>query len=163
MLGEYKVNRSTRRCHALNRPLKDGEWYYSVVFEDGDDYVRRDYSLESWSGPPENSIGHWKCRMPTADQRKLVPAPNAVLVDLLRQMETMPAKAKNRYLLALILLRRKVAKQLPSTPGDSVLALEISEDGSRIDVDVCDIDATEQQSLRDELQELLYCEADPDD
>ena len=148
MLGEYKVSRCTRRCHALNRPLKDGEWYYSVVFEDGDDFVRRDYSFESWTGPPENSIGHWKCRMPTADQRKLVPAPNMVLVDLLRQMESLPGKAKSRYLLALILLRRKVARQLPSSPGETTLMLEIAEDSSRLEIEVCDIDASEQQSMR---------------
>ena len=86
MLGEYKVSRCTRRCFTQDRPLREGEWYYSVVIEDGDEFQRRDYSAESWSEPPEEAIGWWKCRMPTKDQKKLVPAPPAVLIQLLRQM-----------------------------------------------------------------------------
>ncbi len=175
MLGEYKVSRCTRRCHTLDRPLREGEWYYSVIFEDGDDFLRRDYSAESWTGLPEGGIGFWKNRIPTSDQRKLVPAPVEVLVDLLRQMESMPAKAKSRFLLALTLLRRKAVRDV--TPPRSrvasdalnqeesapeLLCLEVLVDSSRIEVPVCEITSEEQDTLRDELQELLYCEADPD-
>ena len=60
MLGEYKVSRCSRQCHALQRPLREGEWYYSVVLESGDEYVRQDFSAESWQGPPEGTIGWWK-------------------------------------------------------------------------------------------------------
>ncbi len=110
MLGEYKVNRCTRQCYALQRPLREGEWYYSVVMESGDEYIRRDYSAESWQGPPEGSIGWWKNRMPTSDEKKMVLAPPEVLIDLLRQMEQFPSKTKSRYLLALMLMRRKIVR-----------------------------------------------------
>lgn len=179
MLGEYKVNRCTRRCHALDRPLRDGEWYYSVVIEQGDDYQRRDYSAESWQGPPEGALGWWKNQMPRADQKKMVLAPKEVLVDLLRQMEQIPAKSKSRYLLALMLMRRKVVQpretrpeaqrredQAPSADSSDspdsgeVLALEVIADGSTIDVPVCTISRGESAELRRELDELLYCEAD---
>ncbi len=172
MLGEYKVSRCTRRCHTLDRPLREGEWYYSVIFESGDDFVRRDYSAESWTGLPDGGIGYWKNRIPTSDQRKLVPAPNEVLVDLLRQMDSFPAKAKSRFLLGLTLLRRKAVRDV--TPArkrgqervDSsepeTMILEVVADGSRIEVPVCEIDSHERELLKDELQELLYCEADPE-
>ena len=179
MLGEYKVNRCTRRCQALNRPLREGEWYYSVVIEQGDSYQRLDYSAESWQGPPEGALGWWKNRMPRADEKKMVLAPNEVLVDLLRQMGQFPAKAKSRYLLALILMRRKIvrprqtlaetqpagsrsaedAESAPEALSD-VLALEVIEDGSAIDVPACTITRSESAQLRQELDELLYCEAD---
>src|SRR6056297_1907643 len=110
MLGEYKLNRSTRHCHALGRPLREGEWYYSVISESGEDYVRRDYSAEAWSGPPQEAIGWWKKRMPKSDERKLVLAPPEVLIDLLRQMESAPEKAKSGYLLALMLMRRRLLR-----------------------------------------------------
>lgn len=175
MLGEYKVSRCTRRCHTLDRPLREGEWYYSVIFEDGDDFLRRDFSAESWTGLPEGGIGYWKNRIPTSDQRKLVPAPNEVLVDLLRQMEAFPAKAKSRFLLALTLLRRKAVRDVTPprsrvtptsdeqpTAEPELLCLEVLADSSRIDVAVCEIESQEQEALREELQELLYCEADPE-
>lgn len=204
MLGDYKVNRCTRRCFAQERPLREGEWYYSVVLESGDDHERRDYSADAWDSPPEGTIGWWKNRMPTSDQKKLVLAPNEVLVDLLRQMGEFPEKAQSRYLLALMLLRRKVVRPIDD-PGavaaigttesssdhaertdfeaddeqaadsaavvlaDAVvggatagpcLSLEVIADGSHIDVPVAEISRSESDSLRDELNELLYCEAE---
>lgn len=176
MLGEYKVNRCTRRCHTLNRPLNEGEWYYSVVSESGDDYARHDYSAESWNGPPENAIGWWKCRMPTANEKKLVLAPPEVLIDLLRQMEQFPTKAKSRYLLALMLMRRKLLRPaskdaVVDTPAQESteeetnrewMNVEVISDGSVIHVEVCEVTRSESESLRDELNELLYCEAEED-
>ena len=47
MLGEYKVGRCTQQCYTLQRPLRSGEWYYSVVVEEGDDLQRREYSAEA--------------------------------------------------------------------------------------------------------------------
>lgn len=166
MLGEYKVNRCTRQCHALKRPLREGEWYYSVVLESGDDYVRHDYSAEGWSGPPEDVIGWWKSRMPTSDEKKMVLAPPEVLVDLLRQMGQFPEKAKSRYLLALMLMRRKMVRLATgsedSSPPQEVLRVEVVTDGSLIEVPVCQISRSESDALRAELDELLYCEAEPD-
>ncbi len=179
MLGEYKVNRCTRHCHALNRPLKDGEWYYSVVMQNDEDFVRRDYSAEGWQGPPDDAIGWWKNRMPTADDKQLVPAPPEVLIDLLQQMANFPDRAKSRYLLALMLMRRRIIRpaQVSSAPNKTatqtstneqstseILAFEVISDRSIIEVASCEISRSEAETLRAELDELLYCETpDPDD
>lgn len=166
MLGEYKVGRCTRLCHAQSRPLREGEWYYSVVLESGDEFERREYSAESWTGPPEGTVGWWKNRMPTSDEKKQVLAPPEVLIDLLRQMEAVPSRAKSRYLLALMLMRRKL---LRGAEGDSaadsrseVMHVEVIADGSVIEIPVCEITRTESESLRDELNQLLYCDAEPE-
>ncbi len=180
MLGEYKVSRCTRKCHALDRPLREGEWYYSVVLEDGDDFERRDYSAEAWKEPPEGAIGWWKNRMPKADEKKMVLAPPEVLIDLLRQMEQFPERAKSRYLLALMLMRKKMlrpasfdeqASQEDITETDTesepraanMLRVEVIADGSTIDIPVCQISHSESDVLLDQLNELLYCEAEPND
>ena len=180
MLGEYKVGRCSRQCHALKRPLREGEWFYSVVMEAGDDYVRRDYSAESWEGPPEGTIGWWKNRMPTASEKKMVLAPPEVLIDLLRQMGHFPDKEKSRYLLALMLMRRRIVRPAASPPpGESpseepasdssasqsgkaqeMLRVEVIADGSVIEVPTCVISRRESETLKDELNELLYCEAE---
>lgn len=165
MLGEYKVNRCTRRCHALDRPLRDGEYYYSVVIEAGDDYDRRDYSAEAWKEPPEGAVGWWKSRMPESDQKKMVLAPPEVLIDLLRQMERFPERMKSRYLLALMLMRRRMIKPVDNNEGETregVFYVEVAADGSVIEIEECKITRSESDALRDELNELLYCEAEID-
>tara|TARA_R110002049_G_scaffold2750_4_gene21898 strand:- start:39221 stop:39718 length:498 start_codon:yes stop_codon:yes gene_type:complete len=164
MFDGYKVNRCTRQCFALQRPLREGEWFYSVVLPGDDDMQRRDYSAEAWQGPPEDAIGWWKNRMPSSDEKKLVPAPKEVLIDLLRQMDGFPERAKSRYLLALMLMRKKIVKQTAcadSADEASVMCVEVIDDGSVIEVPVCTINRGESDRLRDELNELLYCEAEP--
>ena len=172
MLGEFKVGRCSRQCYAENRPLKEGEWYYSVVISTEDEYERRDYSADSWTGSPEGTVGYWKCRMPAAGEKKLVLAPKPVLIDLLRQMESMPDKAKTRYLLALTLLRRRMVRLADSAaaatqervgdgepePAVKFLSL-ILDDGSTIEIADCEIARSESESLSESLSELLYCEA----
>ena len=163
MLGEYKVSRCTRQCHELKRALREGEWYYSVVLEAGDDFVRRDYSAESWTQPPEGAIGWWKCRMPTSDQKKLVLAPVEVLTDLLRQMGNQPEKSKSRYLLALMLMRKRVLRPIASGNSgekEDSLCLEVISTGAEIEIPVCTITRSESEDLREELNQLLYCDAD---
>lgn len=166
MLFEYKVSRCSRQCFIEKRPLADGEWYYSVVLDSGDELQRREYSEGAWQGPPDGAIGHWKCQMPRGDQKKMVLAPRAVLIDLLRQMESLPEKAKTRYLLALMLLRRRIlrlaqADESKDSDSDSpqTMTVEVIDDGSRIDVAVCEIARSETESLTQSLNELLYCEA----
>jgi len=170
MLGDYKVSRCTRRCHSLDRPLREGELYYSVVLSDDEQFERHDYSAESWQGPPEGTIGWWKNRMPTADQKKMVLAPPEVLIDLLRQMEKFPDRAKSRYLLGLMLMRRKLVRPAKANQDNNsepidpakTFTVEVVADGSTIDIPVCTIGRSESDSLRDQLNELLYCESEPD-
>jgi hypothetical protein len=167
LLADFKVNRCSRRCHALSRPLRDGEWYYSVVIEQGDDLVRRDYSAEAWTEPPEGTVGWWKGRMPLAGTRKLVLAPDAVLIDLLRGLGDAVDRRPLRYLLALTLLRRRVVTVIEQKEedtkepkhADDVLHLRVLSDGSDIDVTTCAISKRQTESLQVALQELLYCEA----
>lgn len=170
-LTEYKVNRCSRRCWVEDRPLREGEVYYSVVIEQGDDFVRRDYSAQAWTEPPEGTVGWWKGKMPEAGTRKLVLAPDAVLVDLLRQMADTPQQGPLRYLLALTLLRRRVvrlqplepaerlANALPGDEGGELMRLQIIADGSEVDVRQWEISRSQIAPLSEALQELLYCEA----
>ena len=171
MLSEYKVGRSTRRCWHLDRPLQPGEWYYSVVSEDDDEGVltRRDYSAEAWQGPPEGALGWWKCRMPAAGAKKLKLAPDAVLVDLLRQAGgdgsgEASAGAAIRYLLALLLMRRRVIRPVETagaeSDADDAMEFEVIGDGSTIRLTRCDVHPSQAHALGQQLTELLYCEAD---
>jgi hypothetical protein len=172
VLADFKVNRCSRRCHALSRPLRDGEWYYSVVIEDGEELVRRDYSAEAWTQPPEGTVAWWKGRMPLAGSRKLVLAPDPVLVDLLRGLGDAVERRPLRYLLALTLLRRRIVTSVESSSdatalassvkdpaGEKIVRLRVNADGSEIDIVTCAISRSQTDELQASLQELMYCEA----
>lgn len=169
MLSDYKVGRCSRQCYAEKRPLKEGEWYYSVLIEAENELERRDYSAGAWQSPPDGTVGYWKCRMPLAGKTKVVLAPREVLIDLLRQMESDPDQAKTRYLLALMLLRRRYLKldgtdvesseESDSTKETTWMNLTVVGDGSQIRVATCEVSASETETLSESLNDLLYCEA----
>jgi len=121
---DYDVQRSTRHCAATGRELQPGETIYSTLTAEGAQVVRRDYAREAWPGPPEGVLGWWKSQVPARDAKKVHWAPNDVMIELLEQLETQPDKQDMRYVLSLLLVRRRVMR-LESTEQDA-LGNEIS-------------------------------------
>lgn len=163
MLSEYQVSRCSRRCSTLDRPLGPGETFYSVVIEDDENFVRMDISAEAWDGPPEDAIGWWQGKMPEAGTGRMKLAPNHVLIELIRQMSDEPHRAAVRYLLALMLMRKRVLRTVePSEDADNdgKLLFQVASDGTQIELTECDIPSSERDRIREELIELLYCEVE---
>jgi hypothetical protein len=110
MLLDFEVQRSTRRCAATNRPLDPGDVCYSVLEVKGAEVVRRDFCREAWSGPPESAFGWWKWCVPEPATKKIKLAPNEVLLELFDQLAERPDQQDMRYVLALLLVRRRVLR-----------------------------------------------------
>jgi len=99
---DYEIKRCTRQCSVTGRDLKEGEEFFSALIAEGAE------AAEAWKGPPETVLGWWKSRMPTKTSRRARMAPNDVLLDLFHQLETQPQQHDMYYVLALLLVRRRV-------------------------------------------------------
>jgi hypothetical protein len=106
---DFEVDRCTRRCATTGRDFEPGETIYSTLIVEGGRVVRRDYSSEAWTGPPSGSLGWWKSQAPAPDAKKAHWAPNEVLLELL-DAESAPAADDFRYVLSLLLARRRVLR-----------------------------------------------------
>jgi hypothetical protein len=107
---DYEIQRCTRRCAATDRELKDGEVCYSVLVPEGAAVVRRDYSPEAWQGPPENAIGWWQTTIVDPQAGRISWAPNDVMLNYFERLLDDPAAEDARYVLALLLVRRRVLR-----------------------------------------------------
>lgn len=107
---DFDVQRCTRKCHNTQRELRAGETIYSAIVRHGADVVRQDFSLEGWTGPPENSLGHWKSVVTEATTKRVQWAPNDMMLSYLEQLEQDPSREDVRYLLALLLVRRRITR-----------------------------------------------------
>lgn len=76
----------------------------------GADIVRVDFAADAWSGPPADAFGWWKSRVPEPHAKKIKLAPNEVLLELFDQLAEQPDRADMRYVLALLLVRRRVLR-----------------------------------------------------
>jgi hypothetical protein len=119
MQVDFEIQRSTRRCAATDCPLDPGATCYSVLEVQGADIVRKDYAASAWAGPPPEAFGWWKSRVPEPHAKRIKLAPNEVLLDLLDKLAERPECQDMRYVLALLLVRRRVLRldgpALPAT------------------------------------------------
>lgn len=109
---DYELQRSMRKCAATGREFAPGEAFYSVLTSEGAKVVRNDYSAEAWQGPPDGALGWWKSQTPATDTKSKKPhwAPNDVMLQLFDELAEAPDRADMRYVLALLLLRRRVLR-----------------------------------------------------
>lgn len=107
---DYEVQRCTRRCATTGRELAPGEEFFSTLVAEGSQVVRHDYAREAWHGPPPGVLGWWKSQMPEKTAKKMQFAPNDVMLELLESLEQRPDQKDMRYVLSLLLIRRRVVR-----------------------------------------------------
>lgn len=160
---DFDVRRCTRRCHASDRELQPGEQFYSVLIPQGSDVVRHDYAASVWQGPPEKTIGWWKSQMPDEGARKLKMAPPDVLIDYFEQLDQFAEKAEVRYVMALLLVRKRIARweqTVTEENGQRYMLLDCPRTGQQYRVLECDPAPEQVLELRNELMQTLYAEAE---
>ena len=107
---DYDIQRCTRHCSETGRELAPGETCYSVLYAEGGEVVRRDYSPEAWQGPPQEAIGWWKAEIPDRKAKRVGWAPNDVMLEFFDELAEQPEKQDMRYVLSLLLVRRRVMR-----------------------------------------------------
>ena len=159
---DFEVQRCTRRCAATDRELKPGEYFYSVLVPEGAEIVRYDYCEDAWTGAPETMLGWWKSQMPDPQAHKLHWAPNDVMLHYFEQLTNEPDKSDTRYVLALLMLRRRVVR-LEETQadeqGNEVLLLYCPKKETEYQVSVTDPEPERVGQIQEELAKLLFAKA----
>jgi hypothetical protein len=111
-MTDYQIQPNSRRCCVSGRDLKPGETFFSVLLEEGGKFLRREYSREAWQGPPEGAFSFWMGKVPAREQDRRPPVDDDMLLDCFTRLEGQnePARVNFRYVLALLLMRRKRLK-----------------------------------------------------
>lgn len=106
---EYQIQPSTRRCSINGRELRPGEKCYSVLLEEDGKFVRKDYSVEAWPGPPAQAFSFWAGRIPTPQGKPKPVVDDDLLLDCFTRLEgeMEPGRVNFRYVLGLLLMRRR--------------------------------------------------------
>ncbi len=159
---DFDIQRCTRRCAASGRELAPGEVFYSVLRRQGADLVRADYAADGWRGPGDDCLGWWKSRMPERDAGRARLAPNDVLLELFQQLAAVPEKQDMRFVLALLLVRRRVLQVEESLAADAnSMALYCPRDESTCHITSLMPSEERIEEIQNELARLLYPESKP--
>jgi hypothetical protein len=109
---EYQFRPIGKKCAATGADLVPGEWCHSALVERGGELQRLDFSEDGWQGPPDGTLGVWKCLVPKAAEIRHEPLDTTALMTCFEQLieEASPAREGLRYILALLLIKKRRLK-----------------------------------------------------
>lgn len=122
----YETGRPTGVCAATGRPLEIGDRFVAVLVEAvGTAGLNRlDFSQEAWDGgsrpeAPARVFGFWRATVAPSGAKRKQLVDNEALLDLFEQLDaaTEPRKLAFRYLLALVLVRKRLLVIEGTRPG----------------------------------------------
>lgn len=109
MTPDFELRGGVRRCAHSERVLRPADHYFSILREEKEQLLREDYAAEVWQGPPDEAFAWWESRPNGADKPRSM-APNDVLLKLFDQWADEPDQAQARFVLTLLLVRRRVMR-----------------------------------------------------
>jgi hypothetical protein len=119
MAKDYNITKTTGHCTVCGREMQPGEEFVATVREAPEEaeeqFVRRDYCLACWPAAPDQEpgdpalLGTWRSQIPQPRGKKRTFVDEDLLVQFFERLEgaAEPVKVQFRFVLALILMRKK--------------------------------------------------------
>jgi hypothetical protein len=138
----YSISRPTGRCAHTGEELRPGDHYVAALVErDGEEgFERLDYGAGAWDGGarPERLFGFWRATMPDADAKPRMFIDDDGLLALWEGLVEDESGDENdaqkreafRWILTLILLRRRLLKQVGASVRDGRRVLQVRPKGT---------------------------------
>ena len=135
---DYQIQGNTRRCAVSAKELQPGDKVFSVLIERDGKLERQDYSSACWQGPPQGIFCFWSSTVPSPSAPRRPQFDDDLLLDCFQRLDGAqePDKVKFRYVIGLLLMRRKRLKfeEAPRRNGHAVLCLRCMRSGTLYEV-----------------------------
>ncbi len=159
-MTDIDVPKPTRTCSVTGRELVAGEKCFTALIDEAGKYGRRDYAAESWDGPPPGTVAFWAGRVPASERPRKPTFNEELLVDWFHHLadRTEPDRVRFRYVVALLLMRRRRLKFEDATQpagGDAVLWVRDAKSGARHAVPDPKLTADEAADVQAEVFRVL--------
>ena len=127
MNQDWSIQSRSERCSVSGEPFQDGEYFYTLLFHEKERLRREDLSEAAWKArdSAREPFSFWRSKFEPPPPPSPEPLGKQTAEDLLRQymQEGDSQHASARYILALMLERKRLLKQVEARKG---------EDGGRI-------------------------------
>jgi hypothetical protein len=114
---DWNITKSLHRCGRCSKEFAEEEPYYSALHDSGVEFERKDFCVGCWEAldapQREQAFSFWRTEIPKADEPRKVFVDDAVIFDFFQRLaseEDQPTKRNFRYILGLMLMRKKKLK-----------------------------------------------------
>ena len=145
---DWEIGKTALACAACEKEFVEEQKIVSALYDTPESMTRRDYCVNCW--PQDNGGGvfsFWRTQLPRRDAPVRRFVDDEIVLDLFRRLEghDEPDKRNFRYVLALLLMRKKLFKFKEVRRNESGDALVLTERASDCEHVVVDPDLTEEQ------------------
>jgi hypothetical protein len=122
MQSDWDIKARAHQCAKTGREFAEGEFFYTLLFREGEGFRREDMTQEAWEQRNDNirPFSFWRSRYEPPPPPDPEPLPKDDAESLLRRLLASgdPATLNATYILALMLERKKVLVPADSTEPD---------------------------------------------
>ena len=130
MNQDWTIQHRAERCAVSGEPFNDGDYFYTLLYDERGEFRREDLSEAAFKARNENiqPFSFWRSKF-----EQPVPIPETLgkqtAEDLLRRYmaEHSPEHSNARYILAVMLERKKLLKEIETRRGEDGSLLRIYE------------------------------------
>ncbi len=114
MAREYDIAKASGTCARCGKELASGAEFLAVLSESPEGLRREDVCVSCWQaggeGAAAGAFGVWRCRVPEPQQARRQLVDDEALMELFERLQDAeePAKLNFRFVLALMLMRKKL-------------------------------------------------------
>lgn len=158
MQSEWEIKSRAHCCARTGKQFGQGEYFYTLLFRDGEGFRREDISEEAWANRNENiePFSFWRSKYETREPSAPEPLPKDDAESLLRRLiaNQDPASANARYILALMLERKRILRPVESRDA-GLLVYEHSASGETFVVSNPDLSIESIPAVQNEVYGML--------
>jgi hypothetical protein len=161
-MDEWMIDKPLGKCAATGKEIMPGEDYYAALVQNEQGFARRDFCADYWNQNKPVVFCYWKTKLPTTEQKKQLFIDDDMLLAFFDRLklETEQEKINFRFVLALVLMRRRRLKYDSSRTeeGKEIWRLKIT--GSQDFAEVVNPNLGEQQvsQLTSQIGEVMQVE-----
>jgi hypothetical protein len=161
-MDEWTINKPLGQCYGTGRKIECGEEYFGALVQTEEGLQRRDFCADYWESQKPQTFCHWKTRLPQPGQKKQLFVDDQMLMAFFARLEkeTEQQKVNFRFVLALILMRKRILKYEDTrTDGDKeIWILRTVGDKQNTEVVNPHLDEAQIEELSSQIGEILQTE-----
>jgi len=111
-MSDWTINKPLGQCFGTGQKIEYGQEYYGALVQTEEGLQRRDFCEDYWESQKPETFCHWKTRLPQPGQKKQLFVDDQMLMAFFERLEkeTESEKVSFRFVLALILMRKRILK-----------------------------------------------------
>ncbi len=161
-MADWQISKPTGLCCGDGRQIEPGQEYYGALIEGPEGLERRDFSVEYWDANKPQVYCFWKSVMADPQEKKKVFIDDDMLMSFFERLEseTDQEKIDFRFVLALVLMRKRLLKYLGSKIEDSKEVWQLRNMSTKKELELINPEIDEQriESLEDQIGQIMQGE-----